>query len=108
MNRVERTVTRGDEAIVLTNKEFALLEYLLLHRGRAVSRATLLENVWNMSPDANTNVVDVYINYLRRKLHDRGAQSGADAAAEEAGNGCAHPAMIRTVRGLGYSIDLRG
>ncbi|HEX4007600.1 MAG TPA: response regulator transcription factor [Acidobacteriaceae bacterium] len=99
LNRVERTATRAGEPITLTNKEYALLEYLLLHRGRAVSRATLLESVWNMSPDAGTNVVDVYINYLRRKLHDVTPQQeeGVEHGA----------AIIRTVRGTGYSIGLR-
>jgi DNA-binding response OmpR family regulator len=101
MNRVEHTATRNGEPITLTNKEFALLEYLLLHRGRAVSRATLLESVWNMSPDAGTNVVDVYVNYLRRKLHDPTPQQtdGAERGSETP--------IIRTVRGTGYSIGLR-
>jgi DNA-binding response OmpR family regulator len=91
VNRVERTVVKNDEAVALTNKEFALLEYLLLNRGRAVSRATLLERVWNMHPGSGTNVVDVYVNYLRRKLKDTGPLP-----------------MIQTVRGQGYSIGLRG
>ncbi|MGC2637000.1 MAG: response regulator transcription factor [Acidobacteriaceae bacterium] len=105
MNRVERTVTRRGEPVTLTNKEFALLEYLLQHRGQAITRATLLERVWNMSPEADTNIVDVYVNYLRRKLRDplvcRDAKAGgAEAAA------AADP-IIRTVRGAGYSIGLR-
>lgn len=90
VNRVERTVVRKDESVMLTNKEFALLEYLLLHRGRAVSRASLLEHVWNMHADAGTNVVDVYVNYVRRKLKDTGPMP-----------------LIQTVRGQGYSIGLR-
>jgi DNA-binding response OmpR family regulator len=101
LNRVEHTVTRGGESVMLTNKEFALLEYLLLHRGRAVSRATLLESVWNMSANAGTNVVDVYVNYLRRKLHEpllHRAGENAGATAEP---------IIRTVRGQGYSIGQR-
>ncbi|MBT9330284.1 response regulator transcription factor [Paracidobacterium acidisoli] len=89
VNRVERTVVRDGEAVTLTNKEFALLECLLLQRGRAVSRATLLERVWNLSPDGATNVVDVYVNYLRRKLKD-----------------CGPEPLIQTVRGQGYSIGL--
>ena len=104
MNRVERTVTRNGEPVTLTNKEFALLEYLLLHRGQVVSRATLLKSVWNMSADAGTNVVDVYINYLRRKLHDRTPQQ--DAAVADGAGGSAP--LIQTVRGLGYSIGMRG
>lgn len=104
MNRVERTVTRNGEAVTLTNKEFALLEYLMLHRGRPVSRATLLESVWNMSPDAGTNVVDVYVNYLRRKLHDPALRPEGNPGSE----GCvARAPLIHTVRGLGYSIGMR-
>jgi DNA-binding response OmpR family regulator len=97
VNRVERTVTRAGRAVALTNREFALLEYLMLHRGRVVSRAALLEQVWNAGTESGTNVVDVYVNYLRRKLDDpmRHREAGA-------GNG-ALP-LIRTVRGLGYSI----
>jgi DNA-binding response OmpR family regulator len=108
LNRVEHTVTRAGEPVALTNKEFALLEYLLLHRGRAVSRGTLLERVWNMSPDAGTNVVDVYVNYLRRKLHDPLKDREAKAAEEDA-QAPAGPGeqIIRTVRGQGYSIGLR-
>jgi DNA-binding response OmpR family regulator len=105
LNRVEHSVTRAGEAVPLTNKEFALLEYLLLHRGRPVSRATLLESVWNMSADAGTNVVDVYVNYLRRKLHDpllhRDAKDAAGIKTRPA------EPIIRTVRGQGYSIGPR-
>jgi DNA-binding response OmpR family regulator len=105
LNRVEHTVTRAGEPVTLTNKEFALLEFLLMHRGRAVSRATLLESVWNMSSDADTNVVDVYVNYLRRKLHDPLLHCAAKDVAEfEAAP--AEP-IIRTIRGQGYSIGPR-
>src|SRR5579862_6838479 len=74
VNRIERTVRRDGVTISLTNKEFALLEYLLLNRGCAVSRSTLLERVWNMQASSSTNVVDVYVNYLRRKLADYSEQ----------------------------------
>ncbi|MBV8438350.1 MAG: response regulator transcription factor [Silvibacterium sp.] len=89
VNRIERTVSRSGSAIDLTKKEFALLEYLLLNRGRAVSRATLLEKVWNMAATSNTNVVDVYVNYLRRKLGDYDTNP-----------------LIHTVRREGYAIGL--
>jgi DNA-binding response OmpR family regulator len=89
VNRVERTVICDGHPVTLTGKEFALLEYLLLNRGRAVSRATLLDQVWKTQPEASTNVVDVYVNYLRRKL-------GATATP-----------LIQTVRGEGYAIGLR-
>lgn len=97
LNRIEHSVTRLGQPVNLTNKEFALLEYLMLHRGRPVSRATLLEQVWSMNPDAETNVVDVYINYLRKKLHD-GIPLSTDVV-----NSHAH-ALIQTIRGVGYTI----
>lgn len=87
VNRIERSVTRHGENIPLTNREYALLDFLLQQRGRAVSRRTLLERVWNRSAGVQTNVVDVYVNYLRRKLQD--GRGGA---------------VIQTVRGEGYSI----
>ena len=87
LNRVERSVTRHGETIPLTNREFALLDFLLERRGQAVSRSTLLERVWNRSAGVETSVVDVYVNYLRRKL----------------GEGTGAP-LIRTVRGQGYCI----
>jgi DNA-binding response OmpR family regulator len=90
LNRIERRVIRNGSAISLTNKEFALLEYLLLNRGRAVSRAALLERVWSMPANSSTNVVDVYVNYVRRKLDDYGTLP-----------------LIQTVRGEGYAIGLR-
>ena len=88
VDRVSRVVSRGSFPIDLTSKEFALLDYLLQHCGRAVGRPELLANVWKMSPDAGTNVVDVYVNYLRRKL-----QTGSDDAD-----------LLETVRGAGYII----
>ncbi|HEU4981225.1 MAG TPA: response regulator transcription factor [Acidobacteriaceae bacterium] len=88
MDRVGRSVVCDGQAVELTGKEFALLEHLLLNRGRSVSRATLLEQVWK-TPEAGTNVVDVYVTYLRRKL---GREAGA---------------LIETVRGEGYAIGLR-
>jgi two-component system copper resistance phosphate regulon response regulator CusR len=87
MNLVERTVRRGDRKIELTPKEFALLEYLMRNQGRAVSRPMIIEHVWNFSFDTMTNVVDVYINYLRKKI-DEGAEQK----------------LIHTVRGVGYRM----
>jgi DNA-binding response OmpR family regulator len=85
LNRLEQSVARDQEPVALSRREFALLEYLMLHRGHCVSRATLLEQVWSSSDAANTNVVDVYVNYLRRKLGP--SQS-----------------LIETIRGQGYRI----
>lgn len=63
LDRVERRVTRGNRAIELTAKEFALLEYLMRNAGRRVTRSMIIEHVWNVSFDSSTNLVDVYINY---------------------------------------------
>lgn len=90
LNRVEHAVSCNGRPVALTGKEFALLEFLLLNRGRAVSRATLLRQVWKMQPEGNTNVVDVYVNYLRRKLAATGPAP-----------------LIQTIRGQGYAIGLR-
>ncbi len=87
MNLVERSVRRGDRKIELTPKEFALLEYLMRNQGRAVSRPMIIEHVWNFSFDTMTNVVDVYINYLRKKVNE-----GAERK------------LIQTVRGVGYRL----
>jgi len=87
INRVSHQVSRGGRTIELSPKEYALLEYLLRNPGRPVSRGSIIEQVWRMQGDTITNVVDVYINYLRRKI--------------DAGSG--HP-LIRTIRGVGYQI----
>jgi DNA-binding response OmpR family regulator len=91
MDRVQRTVTRDGRAINLTPKEFALLEYLMRNAGRPVSRSMIIEHVWNLGFDTTTNVVDVYINYLRKKI-----------------GGESERRLIRTVRGVGYQIDAGG
>jgi DNA-binding winged helix-turn-helix (wHTH) protein len=87
LDRLDHSARRGGRAIVLTNKEFALLEHLLLNRGQCVSRVELLDSVWNLEPAQTTNIVDVYVNYLRRKLAD-----------PPPGH------LIRTVRGQGYMV----
>jgi DNA-binding response OmpR family regulator len=91
LNRMERKVARSGRPVELTVKEFALLEFLLLRRGRCCSRSELLREVWHMSSDAGTNVVDVYVNYLRKKL------AGASPDGDEG-------SAIETVRGEGYRI----
>src|SRR5579864_5004563 len=88
VDRVERRVERAGRRIELTAKEFALLEYLMRNAGRRVTRAMIIEHVWNLTFDTTTNVVDVYINYLRRKVDD------------------GHPVkLIHTVRGVGYELS---
>jgi DNA-binding response OmpR family regulator len=89
INRIERVASFEGQPIDLTSREFALLESLLRRRGACCSRAELLAEVWQASPDATANVVDVYINYLRRKL----AAVHRDAAS-----------LIQTVRGSGYRL----
>ena len=89
LDRVERTVRRGGRRIELTSKEFGLLEYLLRNAGHRITRNMIVEHVWNLSFDTGTNIVDVYINYLRKKV-DEGFS----------------PRLIHTVRGVGY--ELRG
>ena len=66
LDRVERRVMRGSRTIELTSKEFALLEYLMRNAGRRVTRAMIIEHVWNLSFDTATNLVDVYVAYIGR------------------------------------------
>jgi two-component system, OmpR family, copper resistance phosphate regulon response regulator CusR len=89
LDRVQHRAERAGRRIDLTTKEFSLLEYLMRNAGRQVSRAMIIEHVWNLTFDTTTNVVDVYINYLRRKVDDGHARK-----------------LIHTVRGVGY--ELRG
>jgi DNA-binding response OmpR family regulator len=90
LDRVERRVERGGRRIDLTSKEFALLEYMMRNAGRRVTRAMIIEHVWNLSFDTSTNIVDVYVNYLRRKMDK-------DFASP----------LIHTVRGVGYELSNR-
>jgi len=91
VDRVNHTVRRGNHNIELSPKEFALLEFLMRHEGQPVSRTSIVEQVWKLNFDTMTNVVDVYINYLRRKV-----DCGYDRA------------LIRTIRGVGYQIGGNG
>ena len=68
MNLDTKEVTRDDKNILLTAKEFQLLEYLLRNKNRVVSRADIAINVWDIDFDTNTNIIDVYINYVRNKV----------------------------------------
>jgi len=87
LNPLKRKVTRGGKTIDLSNKEFSLLEYLLRNKDQIVTRNMIVEHVWDASFDNFTNVVDVYINYLRNKV-DRDFE----------------PRLIQTVRGVGYTL----
>ena len=87
IDRVTHTVRRAAHRIRLTSKEYALLEYLMCNVGRPLSRAMIVEHIWDISFESGTNVVDVYINYLRKKV-----DYGFDRK------------LIRTVRGVGYQM----
>jgi len=88
INRMTRQVKRDGRRIELSPKEYSLLEYLFLHSGRVLSRSIRPSKIWDQSFEGLTNIVDVYIGHLRRKI-DEGFE----------------PKMIRTVRGLGYTLD---
>lgn len=88
VNRLTRQVRRGGKRIELSPKEYSILEYLFLHSGRTLSRSMIVEKIWDQSFEGLTNIVDVYIGHLRRKIDE----------------GC-EPKLIRTVRGLGYVLD---
>ena len=83
-----RRVRRGDKQIELSSREFALLEYFMSHPGQVLSRQQILSSVWDYSFDPGSNVVDVYVRYLRSKLDRRG-----------------EPSVIQTVRGAGYRFE---
>lgn len=88
INRETRDVRRGDTILTLTAKEYALLEYLMTRPNRPLSRTLILEQVWGQHHDTLTNVVDVYIRYLRNKVD----------------KGFSHK-LIHTVRDIGYKIS---
>jgi heavy metal response regulator len=79
--------TRGSREIVLTMKEYSLLEYLVRNAGKVVTRTMIAEHVWDYDFDSMTNVIDVYVNYLRKKIESDSGQK-----------------LIQTVRGVGYIL----
>lgn len=87
INRKTKSVQRSGDTILLTAKEFKLLYYLAKNSGIILSREQILDNVWDINFDMNTNVIDVYINYLRKKI---------DKPYEQK--------LIHTLKGLGYTI----
>jgi two-component system OmpR family response regulator len=82
-------VRRGGQPVELTPTEFRLLHYLMANAGQVVSKSQIRDRVWDYSFDGKVNMVEVYVSYLRRKLNAHG------------------PALIRTVRGIGYSMPNR-
>jgi DNA-binding response OmpR family regulator len=88
IDTVARTVSRAGVSITLSAREYALLEYLMLRREQIVSRSEILEHVYDFRSEPASNVVDVYIGYLRRKIDD-----GRERR------------LIHTRRGIGYVLD---
>jgi two-component system, OmpR family, copper resistance phosphate regulon response regulator CusR len=91
MDRLRHMVTRAGKNISLTQREYAVLEYMMRNAGRTVTRTMIVEHVWNLGFEGLTNIVDVYINYLRIKVD----------------HGFSAP-LIHTERGVGYSIKSAG
>jgi DNA-binding response OmpR family regulator len=87
LDPVTRVVRRGDRRLDLTTKEFELLEYLMRHAGQVVTRPMIAEHVWDFTWDRLTNVIDVFINHLRRKIEITG-----------------EPRLVHAIRGTGYVI----
>jgi len=88
MDLIEQTVHRGDARIDLLPREFKLLEYFLRHQGRVITRAMLLQEVWQYHFSLETNVVDVHISNLRKKIDVRGT-----------------PSLILNIRGAGFMLN---
>ncbi len=87
MDLLSRSVWRAGKRVELSSREFALLEYFMRHPGQVLSRQQILAATWDYAFDPGSNVVDVYVRYLRRKLDRRG-----------------EPSLISTVRGTGYRL----
>jgi len=87
LDTLSHEVRRGEREIILTSKEYVLLELLMRHPGQVLSRGMITEHMWNVDADHLSNVIDVYIRYLRRKLCEGG-----------------EPDVIHTIRGFGYQL----
>ena len=87
LDQLKRSVKRGDKEIILTSREYALLEYLVLNSNQVVTRTMISEHVWSEDFDSFTNIVDVYINHLRNKI-DKGSKKP----------------LIHSIRGSGYTL----
>ncbi|MEO8961047.1 MAG: response regulator transcription factor [Ginsengibacter sp.] len=88
LNTDAHIVTKNGEPIELTQKEFALLEYLLRNKGKVSRRSRIIEKIWDIHFDKDTSVIDVFINSLRKKLDTKGKES-----------------FIQTIRGVGYRVN---
>lgn len=87
LNLDTKTVTRAGKRIDLTTREYSLMEYLMLNKGKTISRVDISERVWSLNFDSNTNVIDVYISYLRKKI-DKDFS----------------PKLLHTIVGMGYVL----
>ena len=87
LDLINRRAHRADKTIELSNKEFLLLEYLMRNNGQILTRTMILENIWGYNFDTGSNIIDVHINHLRRKI-DKDCQ----------------PKLIHTIKGMGYVI----
>jgi two-component system copper resistance phosphate regulon response regulator CusR len=88
VDRLAQQVRRAGKRVELTAKEYSLLEYLVAHTGRVLSRTMIIEHVWDESFEGLTNIVDVYVRHLREKVDEPHEQK-----------------LIRTVRGVGYCLS---
>ncbi len=86
LDTTEHRVTKDDKEITFTLKEFMVLEYLMRHRGKVITRDTLYDHAWDFADSTLSNTVDVHIKNIRKKLHDNGT-------------------LIATVRGIGYKME---
>jgi len=87
LDPASRRVRRAGQEVILTSREFAVLEYLMRHRGSVVTRGMIADHVWNLDYESGSNIVEVYINYLRRKIDQSSPVK-----------------LIQTIRGAGYSV----
>ena len=88
MNIEKHTITKSGKPIELTQREFALFEFFLRNKGKVCRRTRIIEKVWDIHFDYDNSIIDVYINFLRKKLDDPGK-----------------PSIIQTIRGIGYKIE---
>ncbi|WP_375444561.1 response regulator [uncultured Fibrella sp.] len=87
LNLDSKTVTRAGKRIDLTTREYALIEYMMLNKGKIISRVDISERVWSLNFDNNSNVIDVYISYLRKKIDKEFS-----------------PKLLHTIVGMGYVL----
>jgi DNA-binding response OmpR family regulator len=91
LDELRHVVQVGDRSVDLSAREFALLGFFIRHANQVVTRQQILDQVWGAEPDVYSNVVDLYVSYLRRKLGELGRAG-----------------RLRTVRGVGYTLKTEG